>query len=152
MAYEFRYQKLVEFSETDLAGILHFSNLFRYMEMAEHAFYRSLGLSVLDDALPGIGWPRVQAECVFTKPLRFEDNVQVHLFVMAIKEKSISYAFVISKLSGNETLEAARGNVTAVCVRFDKDSDAMKSTLLPKVFREKIEVAPNKVLDQYSLM
>ena len=37
MAYEFRLVRQVEFSETDMAGIVHYSNFFRYMEAAEHA-------------------------------------------------------------------------------------------------------------------
>ena len=35
MTYEFHNQHRVEFAETDMAGIVHFSNFFRYMEMAE---------------------------------------------------------------------------------------------------------------------
>ena len=46
MSYEFQITRRVEFSETDLAGIMHFSNFFRFMESAEHAFWRSLGFSV----------------------------------------------------------------------------------------------------------
>ena len=39
----FEVTRRVEFYETDAAGIVHFSNFFRYMETAEHAFLRSLG-------------------------------------------------------------------------------------------------------------
>ena len=39
MANHFHFSKRVEFSETDMAGIVHFSNFFRYMEMAEHAYF-----------------------------------------------------------------------------------------------------------------
>ena len=47
MPYEFKVQRRVEFSETDMAGIMHYSNFFRFMETAEHAFYRDLGHSVV---------------------------------------------------------------------------------------------------------
>ena len=43
MAHAFTMQRRVEFAETDMAGILHFSNYFRFMESVEHAFFRSLG-------------------------------------------------------------------------------------------------------------
>ena len=46
MPYEFKTIRRVEFSETDMAGIMHYSNYFRFMETAEHAFFRSLGLSI----------------------------------------------------------------------------------------------------------
>ena len=46
MPYEQRIRRRVEFSETDMAGIVHYSNFFRYMEAAEHEFFRALGFSV----------------------------------------------------------------------------------------------------------
>jgi len=46
MAYEFKAVRRVEFSDTDTAGIMHYSNYFRFMETAEHGFFRSLGLSI----------------------------------------------------------------------------------------------------------
>jgi len=44
--FHFSYQRIVEFADTDLAGIMHFSNFFRFVECAEHAFFRSLGFRV----------------------------------------------------------------------------------------------------------
>ena len=74
MPYEFKVVRRVEFSETDMAGIMHFSNFFRFMETAEHGFFRSLGLAIINDkAHPGIGWPRVRAECDYKAPLHFQD-------------------------------------------------------------------------------
>jgi acyl-CoA thioesterase FadM len=68
---EFEYARVVQFSETDLAGIVHFSAYFRYMEEAEHALWRAAGLSVARDDLH---WPRVSASCEYASPLRFEDE------------------------------------------------------------------------------
>ena len=56
--HEFNITRMVEFNETDMAGIVHFSVFFRYMEYAEHAFFRSLGSSIVDPEL-AVGWPRV---------------------------------------------------------------------------------------------
>lgn len=42
----FHWRRRVEFSETDMAGIAHFSSFIIYMEQAEHALLRSLGTSV----------------------------------------------------------------------------------------------------------
>ena len=70
MAFEFKAVRRVEFSETDMAGIVHYSNFFRYMETAEHGFFRSLGHSVVMDKFePPLGWPRVRAECEY-RPVR----------------------------------------------------------------------------------
>ena len=39
----FTTTRRVEFGDTDMAGIMHFANFFRFMERTEHAFLRTLG-------------------------------------------------------------------------------------------------------------
>ena len=74
MVHEFRSQRRVEFAETDLAGIVHFSSFFRYMEETEHAFLRSLGLSVRLFVPEGeIGFPRLGSTCEFRRAMKFEE-------------------------------------------------------------------------------
>ena len=46
MPSEFKLTRRIEFAETDMAGIVHFANFFRMMESTEHAFFRSLGLTI----------------------------------------------------------------------------------------------------------
>src|SRR5215510_5817507 len=100
-----------------MAGIVHYSNFFRYMEAAEHAFFRSLGFSVVTRNVdPPVGWPRVRAECDYSQPLRFEDEVEVHMLVSEKKSKSLSYVFRFRKLNPGPPAEVARGLLTVVCV------------------------------------
>ena len=144
MAYEFKIQRRVEFSETDMAGIVHYSNFFKYMETAEHAFYRSLGHSVvMKDADQPLGWPRVHAECDYFTPLRFEDLVEVHMLVKEKKNKAITYVFRFYKANG-ERAEVARGSLTAVCVTHT--DEGMKAVKIPKELADKIDVAPAELL------
>src|SRR5439155_10782509 len=100
MASEFKVQRRVEFSETDMAGIVHYSNFFRYMEAAEHEFFRSLGFSVVTRQVdPPVGWPRVHAECDYKHPLRFEDEVEIRLLVSQKRSKLFTYEFQFRKLN-----------------------------------------------------
>ena len=46
----FRCRRIVEFRDTDAAGIAHFSAFFFWMESAEHEFLRELGIRVVDNA------------------------------------------------------------------------------------------------------
>src|SRR6185436_18037305 len=109
MPYEFKAVRRVEFSETDMAGIMHYSNFFRFMETAEHGFYRSLGFSVaLNRMDPPLGFPRVHVECDFKKPLRFEDVVEVQLLVREKRTRSITYGFRFRNLSASPPEESAR--------------------------------------------
>src|SRR6266571_3649408 len=117
MSYEFKLVRRVEFSETDMAGIVHYSNFFRYMEAAEHAFFRSLGFSVVTRQVdPARGWPRVHAACDFNQPLYFEDEVEIQLLVSEKKSKSLGYRFRFLKLNASPPTEVGRGSLTVVCV------------------------------------
>jgi YbgC/YbaW family acyl-CoA thioester hydrolase len=142
MAYEYRVRRTVEFSETDMAGIVHFSNFFRYMETAEHAFFRSLGGSVvMPEFDPPLGLPRVHAECDYLHPLRFEDEVEIALVVTEKKPKSLSYRFHFRKMNASPPIEVARGKLTVVCVAHGADGK-LRSVAIPKSVADRIEVAP----------
>jgi acyl-CoA thioester hydrolase len=139
---EYSIIRTVEFSETDMAGIMHFSNFFRYMEAAEHGFFRSLGLSIHSTEPESLGWPRVHATCDFRSPLRFEDSVEVRLLVREKREKSIVYSFVFRKLNEHPVREVARGTLVVACVKRDEVSGRMSGVPIPNAIASKIEVAP----------
>jgi len=148
MAHEFKAVRRVEFSETDMAGIVHFSNFFRYMETAEHAFYRSLGQSVMMDQFdPPLGFPRVHASCDYQKPLRFEDEVEIHLLVKEKRSRVLSYFFRFSKLppAGGEKVLVATGRLTVVCVSHNREGK-MEAVSIPAELASQIEAAPAELL------
>ncbi len=134
--HEYIIKRRVEFNETDMAGIVHYSKFFCYMEYAEHAFFRSLGHSIVNPAL-GVGWPRVHCNCDYKKPLKFEDEVEIHLLVSAKTSKSITYQF---RFSTGGT-EVARGGFTIVCVR-KTEAGGMKAASIPPEIANLIEAAP----------
>jgi YbgC/YbaW family acyl-CoA thioester hydrolase len=145
MAYEFKATRRVEFSDTDMAGIMHFSNFFRFMETAEHGFFRSLGFSIAPEpSETAVGWPRVHAQCDFKAPLRFEDMVEIHLLVREKKSKALSYLFKFSRINSGLPMEVARGTVTVVCVRHE--GAKMTACAIPKTVADKIDQAPPEAL------
>lgn len=148
MACQFTLTRQVEFSDTDMAGIMHFTNFFRFMEAAEHAFFRSLGFSIHTKDFGGnLGWPRVHADCDFSYPLRFEDVVEIRLLVREKREKSIVYAFRFHKLNGEPAREVARGTLAVACVRRDPVTGQMKAAPIPAEIAAQIDVAPPELLD-----
>jgi acyl-CoA thioester hydrolase len=148
MSYEFQINRRVEFSETDMAGIMHFSNYFRFMETAEHGFFRSLGFSVAHSRLGlEICLPRVHAECDYAVPLRFEDEVQVRLLVERKGRRSLTYQFRFSRVSGSDPQEVARGRLTVASVERQADG-SLKAVPLPKAIADKIEQAPAHLLGE----
>jgi acyl-CoA thioesterase FadM len=129
---------------------MHFSNFFRFMEVAEHAFYRSLGFSVhpfrhgSDTGGPNVGWPRVHASADFRLPLHFEEEIEIELLVEELRNKTIHYYFQFWKHpdSPEERALAATGRFTVVCVSFDAETRRMKAVAIPDEWREKLKVAP----------
>lgn len=126
MPADFHYQRRVQFAETDLAGIVHFSWYFRYMEEAEHALWRSLGLRIAPEGEP-LGYPRVAAFCDFKAPLRFEDEFEVHVRVDAVGRRSLRYGFTLRR--GDDIL--ATGSMTSVCVE-KRRGEPVKAVELPE--------------------
>ena len=146
MPYEYRIIRRVEFSETDMAGIMHYSNFYRFMETAEHAFFRSLGFSIVTSMTdPPVGWPRVHARCDFRRPLHFEDEVEVVLLVKEKRSKSITYQFRFYKLSEENRPEVAIGEITVVCVQRHSDG-SMKAVAIPSGISKLIDEAPIELL------
>jgi len=95
MSASFAYRRRVQFAETDLAGLVHFSMFFRYMEEAEHALWRAAGLTI---ARAGelTGWPRLAASFDFKAPLRFEEEFDVYVNVAHVTRKTMEYTFRIA--------------------------------------------------------
>ncbi len=143
MAYRFEITERVQFSETDMAGIVHFSNFFRYMERVEHAFFRSLGLSIAEQGEERVGWPRVHASCDYFSPLRFEDEMRLELLVEEVRSKVLRYIIRCWHADGDLVAE---GRITAACVRKDPESGRMKAVAIPERIRSKIEAAPVELL------
>jgi acyl-CoA thioester hydrolase len=103
-------RRQVQFYECDGAGIVHFSWFFRYMEEAEHALWRSAGLSIAPTA--DMAFPRVAATFDFRRPLRFEDEFDARIQITSIRSKTITYSCDLI-LDGER---AASGTMTIACV------------------------------------
>lgn len=136
MTSSFSMTRVVEFCESDMAGIVHFSNFYRWMEQAEHAFFRSLGLTIANDQPDGttIGFPRVSANCRFVSPARFEDEVMVLLHVHRLGVKSITYEVVFS--IGDRLV--AKGTLKTVCCQF-RPGEPLESIEIPELYLSKID-------------
>ncbi|HSF99895.1 MAG TPA: thioesterase family protein [Vicinamibacterales bacterium] len=117
---EFRYSRRVQFAETDLVGVVHFSWYFRYMEEAEHALWREAGLCVVPED-SDVRFPRVSASIDFHAPLRFEDVFEVHVRIESMTQRSIRYTHTITC----DGTVAATGSMTAVCVRTRPEMQAI---------------------------
>ncbi|WP_439622965.1 acyl-CoA thioesterase [Gemmata sp.] len=132
----FQMSRRVEFGDTDMAGIMHFSNFFRFMEAAETAFLRDRGLTVSwREGGSKLGFPRVSAACDYQKPAAFEDVLTITVAVEKLGRKSVSYRFDFANQRGEPV---AVGRVTAVLCR-TAAPDQIESLEIPPEIRAKLE-------------
>jgi len=138
MPSTFTMTRRVAFCETDAAGIVHFANFFRYMEDAEHAFLRSLGLSVhTDQAGAAAGFPRVSATCEYQSPLHFEEQFDITLTVRRKSAKSLTYGFDFTRQADGEAV--ATGQVTVVYVTRPDSATRYRAAPLPPAYDQAIQ-------------
>lgn len=149
MPYEFKLQRRVEFAETDMAGIVHFSNFFRFMEATEHAFVRSLGQTLHANGAGGAmyGWARVRAECDYKAPLHYQDLFEVRLRVSEKRSSTLAYDFAFRLMEAADgtpqDVELAIGRLVVVCVERGATGERLRSAPIPEELARLITVAPD---------
>ncbi|MFN3169033.1 MAG: acyl-CoA thioesterase [Phycisphaeraceae bacterium] len=142
MPSRYTMTRRVAFSETDAAGIVHFANFFRYMEDAEHAMLRDLGLSVHRDMGDDVaGFPRVSAQCDYRRPLRFEDAFTIVVRVAAKTDKSVTYGFTFRK--DDEAEPIATGTLKVVHAVKPAGAGRFSAAKLPAEIDRLLEVDEN---------
>jgi acyl-CoA thioester hydrolase len=137
----FLHETIVEFCHTDAAGIAHFSSLMQYVEQAEHAFLRALGLSVFSHTPGSHTWPRVKVSAEFLGPAFFEDTLKIELRVKKIGVTSVTYDSLIY----GPTNKVAECETVCVCCTHSTNSSGnavhpsrLEKTPIPPDIREKL--------------
>ncbi len=134
----FLCHRRVEFCDTDMAGMMHFSNFLRFMEFAEQEFRRVRGLSVnWVEGAGHFGFPRVSATCDYLKPARFEQVLEIAVTVDKIGDKSVSFGFEFR----HEGTAIARGKMTSVCCLVGTGG-AIEAVRIPDAIRIKLAGSP----------
>ena len=142
MPKPFTFSRRVQFAETDMAGIAHFSVFFRFMEEAETAFWKSLGLSmILRQGETAVGWPKVRVNCEYHSPVGFDDLLEIDVTVAEIGKHSVRFVFVFRRseaAADGKEQEVARGEMKVVCVPL-KPAGKLSATPIPEPVRKKLE-------------
>lgn len=121
------YERRVQFHETDMAGVVHFSRILTYVEEAEHDALNGIGVSVMDGRG---GFPKVRVEVNYRSPLKFGECFGVGMRLVEVGGRSLTWGFVIRA----EERLVAEGRVVTVLV-----SDGGASERIPDGWREKLD-------------
>lgn len=127
---EFHTSRRIEFADTDMGGIVHFSRFFVFMETAEHELLRALGAEVhMEIDGLNIGWPRVEASCRYFSPARLGDSLDIRVRVQKKGSKSMVYEILFSR----EGQEIARGSTASVCCVMDEPGGLQAISIPPQI-------------------
>jgi acyl-CoA thioester hydrolase len=112
----------VPFHDVDSTGRIHFTAMFRYMEIAEHELRRSIGFPEAT-SFPDIVFPRVRVTCDFRGAIRYDDELTIEARVDRVGRSSWTVAFsarIIGEACNREQKEmppiVAEGQMTMVAM------------------------------------
>ncbi len=131
--YTYKHERSVAFKDTDMAGIVHFTQLLAYAEEAEHAALLSIAVKPM--SREG-GFPKVHINCDYRSPARFGDRVEVILGIETISDSSLRWKFEIVDTTNREK-KICEGSFVTVFVNskggaelIKQDTRAVLKTLL----------------------
>jgi acyl-CoA thioester hydrolase len=128
----------VQFSEVDGSRRIHFTAMFRYMEVAEHQLMRNIGLPYATALeLEGLAFPRVHLSCDFRGPIVYDDELDVSARIARVGTSSWTVAFTARNLSRPHSPVVADGEMVIASM----DPHSERSTPLPEKLRATLQGA-----------
>ena len=137
----FEVTRRVEFSQTDAAGLIHFTTYFIFMEAAEAELFRQLGLPLLwREEGRSFGFPRVDCQCRFRRPVGFGDPVTISLDGLEMVAGRLQYTFQFRDPAGHR---CGSGSMTTTLVERQEDG-SLASRPLPEAHRKALAAWKNQ--------
>ena len=130
--YSVTYTCKTRFSDSDAAGVIHFSRLLCYVEDAEHAALAALGFPVDPQAAEALFWPRVNLTADYSGPVFPCRDLTVLLTLQETGKSSLTWGWEIRSM---ETSRAS-GTLKTVCCRHE--SGKLRSVPLPEILRRQL--------------
>lgn len=108
----------VKFFDTDIMGVAHHSNYFRWFETARVEFLRALGINLNEMINDGILFPIIDVDAKFHAPARFDDELEIEIAPEILSKAKMKFNYAIRR-RGNEKI-LVEGSSTNVFTHNDK--------------------------------
>ena len=115
----------VRFYETDMMGIAHHSNHFRWFEMARIEFLRHIGVTLGAMMKEDIVFPIMNVSCDYKEPARFDDIINIETYLVKMTRAQMVFRYRMRRASDGvlvatgETKNAFMSQSTGKIVRLD---------------------------------
>ena len=121
----------IQFVDTDASQRIHYSSVFRYFEILDHEFFKSIGHSYKQLFSEGYEMPRVHLDCIYLGSIEYDDVLEAQISIAKVGNSSFTYTFDFYK----ENQAVIKGTMTIV---FIKSIDG-KKTAIPDAIKAELE-------------
>jgi len=101
-------QDRVRFVETDLMGVVHHANYFRWFEMGRVEYMRQAGVFLVDLLEEGIVFPIRDVSCQYRSPARFDDKIRIETTMVELSPVKMVFGYRIVKEEGGILLAVGK--------------------------------------------
>lgn len=138
----------VQFCETDMAGIVHFSNFFKWMEAAELAFFEHNHIPLIHSSPEGsTTWPRVHASCDYKQPITFRDTIEINISLKEVSTHALHFEIHFLKINPDHSkTQVAQGKMVTVCGHMDPHSKQIKTVPIAETLFSRFKTTSSKTV------
>jgi acyl-CoA thioester hydrolase len=97
-------QDKVRFVETDMMGVVHHSNYFRWFEMGRVEYLKQADIYLLDLMADGIVFPITEVDCQYRASAKFDDIIQIESVLKELSRVKMVFTYRVLKESDGQIL------------------------------------------------
>ena len=127
-------QEKVRFVETDMMGVVHHSNYFRWFEMGRVEYLRQAGVFLTELMADGIVFPIIHVDCQYKASAKFDDYILIETKLEELSPVKMVFTYKVIRQSDGVLL--ATGSTQSV---FTNDNG--KITRMPSKYYEKLQTS-----------
>ncbi|SDE56397.1 acyl-CoA thioesterase [Sporomusa acidovorans] len=98
----------VRFVETDLMGVVHHSNYFRWFEMARVEYLRQIGILLTDMMAEDIVFPITDVECKYRASAKFDDYILIEAVLAEVSKVKMVFTYRVLREKDGALLATGR--------------------------------------------
>lgn len=102
----------VRFVETDMMGVVHHSNYFRWFEMGRVEYLRQAGVYLTDLLAAGVVFPITDVSCKYRASAKFDDTILIEATMAELSRAKMVFSYEVRR--EQEGLLLASGQTTNV--------------------------------------
>jgi acyl-CoA thioester hydrolase len=120
--------------EVDLGQAVYHGNYFHLFETAREDFLRQIGFPYREFMNRQLHLAVVESSCSYRKPLRYDDQVEIHTGPAWVRRRSVSFRQSIFRENGRGQMElCTQACLNMVCVRFSGKAAALPDDFITLV-------------------